>query len=129
MQFSLRRLLGWMTLVCLSIGVTLILGPDTSHPLGFIFDFVPAVLRMGAALLLVLAGYAALDPRLGVPSSLQRKWPNSPGELARTGPVTLGLTIVMSIVIGLPGCFMMLLTVEDSWSMDTGGASTAEWIA
>jgi hypothetical protein len=129
MQFSLRRLLGFVTLGCVSIGVSMAFGVDASHPLNAFVDFLPAVARIGSAMLLFLAGYAALDPWLGFPSSLEKKWPRRTGESVRTGPVVLGLTILASVIVGLPGVLMMLLTVEDNWSMDAGSTSTVEWIA
>ena len=128
MQFSLRRMLGWITLACALIGVSLVLGPDTSDPLRLLVDFVPGMLRMSAALLLFLAGYAALDPWLGYPSSLKRKWPQAAGESVHIGPVTIGLTIAVTAIIGLPGFLMMLIAVEGGLSFDTGGASMIEWI-
>lgn len=122
-QFSCRSLIGFVTLGCVTLGATFAFAPRS----GNIPDFIISVLGTILAVETTLALYAACDPWLGCPSALAEEQSATAGELYRTDLITRIFAILLGIFFLLVGGFAAAILVEDNLTMDTGGASGAEW--
>ena len=115
MRFSLRRMLGFVTLGCIGFGAAIsAAGPQFEDTLR---SFLATVLAVQCATAL----YAACDPLLGHPITLDI-------QPIRTGHVTLTLATIVSVLFLLLGGLGSMIFVENNLTMDAGGASFQEWL-
>ena len=124
LRFSLRRLFGLVTVGCVALGTAIACAPRSN----FIPAWTTSVLSVILAVEATLALYAACDPWLGIPSTIDSNRVAACGTPLRTGAITRALAILTGILFLLVGGFTSAMFVEDNWTMDSGGASSVEWL-
>jgi len=119
MQFSLRRLFGCVTVGCVTLGTLITFAPRR----GNIPDFIVCILCVILAVETTLAVFAACDPWLGYPFTLDQRRSASPGDPFRTSlTMRIGAILIGMLFLAIGG-FVAAILVEDNVTMDTGGAS------
>jgi hypothetical protein len=122
MQFSLRRLFGFVTVGCVTLGTLITFAPRR----GNIPDFIVCILSVILAVETTLAVFAACDPWLSYPSTLDERRSVFPGDPFRTNLTTRIGAILIGMLFLAIGGFVAAIIVEDNLTMDTGGASAPE---
>jgi hypothetical protein len=124
MRFSLRRLFGFVTVGCVTLGTLITFAPRR----GNIPDLFVCILSVILAVETTLAVFAACDPWLGCPFTLGERRSAFPGVPFRTNLTTRIGAILIGMLFLPIGGFVAAIFVDDNWTMDTGGASAPEWL-
>ena len=121
MRFSIGRMMGYLTLGCITLGCAL-----TGLETGGKSSFTP----MFAVLLgpfLAASLWAALDPWVPCPRSMDEKLHDHDGS-PRTSWLTVSSAMIIGLLFGFLGGLGAFLFVDNNLTMDSGGASAAEFI-
>jgi hypothetical protein len=121
MQFSLRRLIGFITLGCVALGAATFAVAAG----GKVWEaFVLAI----AAVVLAVALYAACDPWAGYPAKLDK----DPAQVFlprfHSGPVTLALSLLVGVLCLLAGLLWSLIAISGGIGMKSPGVSVFDWL-